>query len=570
MPEESGNTAEILGKLELNKGHIKSQITRLQTYLDNFGSSGNHEEIAARLDKTSFLLEHFNEIQTDIETLTGNISQDAEREEFESKFFKAIGKAKQMLADFFKAQNLPPFPHLNTTSIANINTPVEPQSPVRLPPIHLPEFHGAYNQWLTFYDIFNSLIHSNTQLNDVQKFFYLKSCLKGEAAQLLHSIEISNQNYGIAWGMLKDRFENKRLIVHTHIKHIFDGFTLKHESHSQLRNLLDNFNKNLRALNALGQPTNTWDTLLIYILGTKLDSSTKREWEDYLNKEGIDFPTVSQLTDFLAKRCNFLETLENKNKPDRVYHGRVLTHVITGKVSCAFCRKNHLNFQCEKIQSMPRNDLYSEIKKHKLCINCLRPFHDYNSCNSAGCKHCGRKHNSLLHLFYNTGSGVPSNINTAENNTVNTPGMSQDTQMSTQTLVLTKGDQNIINDNKKNQNIDNASLNQTSPITPVTMHCLSSENKQVMLATAIIKILSSDGNIVEARAILDSASQSNFITESLAKRLNLKTQNFHIPVAGINNSLSKISKKAQVTFLSQNEKYRNRDSFLIINKILIN
>lgn len=47
---------------------------------------------------------------------------------------------------------------------------------------------------------------------------------------------------------------------------------------------------------------------------------------------------------------------------------------------------------------MSREQLYTEVKKHKLCLNCLRPYHDHTSCKPTGCKHCKRKHHTLLHV----------------------------------------------------------------------------------------------------------------------------------------------------------------------------
>ncbi|KAK9709603.1 Protein of unknown function (DUF1759) [Popillia japonica] len=141
---------------------------------------------------------------------------------------------------------------------------------------------------------------------------------------------------------------------------------IKSESHIQLRKLPDSFNKNIRALKALGQPTESWDTLLIYTLSLKLDSVTKREYEESVSK--IDDPKISDLTDFIAKRCQLLETIESKHKQS-----------------------------CEKFLSMAITDRVNEIKRRKLCMNCLRPGHIQKDCISSNCKHCGRKHNSLIH-----------------------------------------------------------------------------------------------------------------------------------------------------------------------------
>jgi hypothetical protein len=45
----------------------------------------------------------------------------------------------------------------------------------------LAEFSGNYKGWSTFNDMFYALIHSNEALTKVQKFFYLKAALFGDA-----------------------------------------------------------------------------------------------------------------------------------------------------------------------------------------------------------------------------------------------------------------------------------------------------------------------------------------------------------------------------------------------------
>lgn len=86
-------------------------------------------------------------------------------------------------------------------------------SQVKLPRIELPTFNGKYEDWHSFFDMFNSLIHSNREISDTQKFHYLRSSLKGDAAEIVSSLEISGSNYADAWTRLKKRYDNKRLIV---------------------------------------------------------------------------------------------------------------------------------------------------------------------------------------------------------------------------------------------------------------------------------------------------------------------------------------------------------------------
>ena len=83
------------------------------------------------------------------------------------------------------------------------SAPVQPVSSafskVKLPEIRLPTFGGKTRDWVTFRDMFRSLIHRNDQLNEIDKFTNLRSSLVGEALQEIGTIEITAANYNIAW-----------------------------------------------------------------------------------------------------------------------------------------------------------------------------------------------------------------------------------------------------------------------------------------------------------------------------------------------------------------------------------
>lgn len=84
--------------------------------------------------------------------------------------------------------------------------------------------------WYAFFDIFNSLIHSNRELNDTQKFYYLRSSLREDAVEIVSSLEISGATYVDTWARLKERYDTKRLIVQNHIRAIFDLPIVKNEN----------------------------------------------------------------------------------------------------------------------------------------------------------------------------------------------------------------------------------------------------------------------------------------------------------------------------------------------------
>nr|CAH7760724.1 unnamed protein product [Callosobruchus chinensis] len=75
---------------------------------------------------------------------------------------------------------------------------------------------------------------------------------------------------------------------------------------------------------------------------------------------------------------------------------------------------------------MARSELHAEVKKHRLCLNCLRPFHSHDKCKTPGCKHCGRKHNTLLHIPKNDSVAEPNKVSVVDTpNAVSTENSGQ-------------------------------------------------------------------------------------------------------------------------------------------------
>jgi len=171
---------------------------------------------------------------------------------------------------------------------------------------------------------FEAIINSNANLTKVQKFYYLQSAVKGRAAQCFQSLSLSNENYDVAWQLLKTRFDNKRLIVHHHIQALLDLPVLLKESCVGLRKLIDDIQQHLCALAKLEQPVQTWDTLLIHLITPKLDAKTKREWE--FKREFTTLPTMAEFIEFLNKRCSILETLVPPNKLKNVSPADAKSH----------------------------------------------------------------------------------------------------------------------------------------------------------------------------------------------------------------------------------------------------
>lgn len=98
-------------------------------------------------------------------------------------------------------------------SIPHQTTPVGGS---RLPRITVSPFNSDPQQWESFRDLFLSLIHGNSTLRDVV-LQYRKTLVTGEAQSATQNIPITRDNYEIAWSTLQVRFDNKYLLVQSHM-----------------------------------------------------------------------------------------------------------------------------------------------------------------------------------------------------------------------------------------------------------------------------------------------------------------------------------------------------------------
>lgn len=89
----------------------------------------------------------------------------------------------------------------------------------------------------------------------------------------------------------------------------------------------------------------------------------------------------------------------------------------------------------------------------------------------------------------------------------------------------------------------------------------------MFLSTAITYIANNNDELIY-RCLLDTGSQSNFVTKAFVNRLNLRTTSMNILVAEIDKSITNISKKCTLRLESQHNSYKVLINCLVIEKIV--
>nr|CAI5839136.1 unnamed protein product [Callosobruchus analis] len=392
-------------------------------------------------------------------------------------------------------------------------------------------------------------------LSPIQKFYYLRSSLGKDPLQVIESLDVTSANYDNAWQLLTDRYENQNLMVHGHIKAIFDHPAVQKESHVELRNLFDSVSKHLRSLKSLGEEVEKWDGLIIYILSSKFDSVTRRDWEAY--KYENDLPQMSDMNRFLKSRCEMLEKLDvtkvvkkfenvnfsSKSSSSVRRHTSSFVAQTNNLPKCVLCKQDHAIYNCEQLLKQSISQRINEIKRLKLCLNCLRPSHTSWQCRAKRCQKCGESHNSLLHL---DGATTPE---------VNATRVASPAGEASRSIPVAA----------------NNNLTDISPadVTAVNANFVASRkipSHEILLSTALVKV-QYGGKHATVKVLLDSGSQSNFIKEDLCKELNLERNEINITAKGVGKGFVKINSYVNIIVASIYDDFSINLNCLVIPQI---
>ena len=269
-----------LAQLKRSRGAHRGVLTRRATAIRQAG--GALEDVQATLefliDRRKMLTELDSQIQQLIEE---DDELDADVDEAADVFLAAERAVKWCQARIKELQ--PPGPSAAATSSSD-------SLATKLPKLTRPSSSGEYTQWVSFWDELTTLVDSKRDMTNVEKLSYLKLALKGDAAQIVSSLLVTDTNYDIAKRKLEERYNNKRSIVKAHLAAIHALPAIKKESSVELRKLPESTNEHVQALEALGLPVDQWDAILVYWLLEKLDADdiAKRKLEErYNNKRSI-------------------------------------------------------------------------------------------------------------------------------------------------------------------------------------------------------------------------------------------------------------------------------------------
>lgn len=496
-------------------------------------------EYSTRQTRLNETFKIFTDLQVKIEELDNSDIILQEGEDVENRFYAVLSKLSEKISSLTLSQG----------SLRPVSNTVNHSPAVQLPKIDVPTFTGNPVDWISFFELFQTLIIDNSQLTDIQRFMYLKSYLRNEPLNLISTLQLTNDNFQIAIDTLQKRYANKTLLVNTHIKVLMELSSLSKSSSQNLREFLTRSKQNLDALSILLSKEEQYELFIIYLLEQKLDFNTRKEFESHRNLTHL--PTLDEFFNFIENKCVTLENLhpeflQSVSRPRTSHLSHVGREWKNGSdqnasivanhqgsqitLHCVYCNaNNHKVYKCERFIALPTPERFNVARNKNLCKNCLGTRHKVENCMSRRCYICSGLHHTLLHN--NTQNAQHSNAH--QNRSVGSSRQDFQRQNANRSHDLNthNSPRNQNRDVVRNTVSDAESSEEQPRNTGVS--AFSSQDSEVLLATAMVTIFSADQQPVQVKVLFDPGSQVSIVSERLIKKLNLIPFKKDFQISGI-------------------------------------
>lgn len=400
------------------------------------------------------------------------------------------------------------------------SAPINPLPPPKLPAIKIPEFSGGEEQWLAFWDIFNSLVHDRMDISNVIKFSTLRASLKDNAFKAIEGLPVTNANYSVAIQTLKEKYDNKdklkrrlmskltHLVPPSHTIEDLNTFKLEYE-------------KIILQMNTLNLDVEAMNPIFSSIICEKLSPETRKAIANKHNSMSLDLKQISSGLKYVCELMEFCYEGENSNKRkrDQGNYSKVIPSNVqsvqraqqsnskpsnsSSYHNCVFCSSNHASRDCKTFKTIDsRRD---RVKYLRLCFACLKGGHLFSECrNKPKCNICDGPHYPMIcKKTENPVNPAPPKLSVNSTN-VSKSNVNSGKSHNDSKGAVSKGDSPVVM--TASLGIDHSQTNKISVSTA--------------LPTANV-IVSGNGHRSFGRALFDSGAQRTFIATELVHKLSL-------------------------------------------------
>ena len=145
-----------------------------------------------------------------------------------------------------------------------------------LPTMTLPRFDGNIEKYTEFMDAYESVVHSHPEIDNVQKFWLLKTHLDEPASNTLEGFRTTNDDFEEALRLFKEAYGNKSLLRQLRVSKLLN--LDKHDGKGTIRPLYNQVRTHIRSLENLEIDAEDYSLFLVPIVLSKLSTELTKRW----------------------------------------------------------------------------------------------------------------------------------------------------------------------------------------------------------------------------------------------------------------------------------------------------
>ena len=376
----------------------------------------------------------------------------------------------------------------------------------RLKPSDPGKFFGDPLQYPSWRNAFRCLV-DHTDLEPLDKLQLLKDSLGGEAKQCVENYFImpSDDAYSAAIELIDKRYGSNFIIAQAFKEKIQNWNKIGAKDYNGLREFSDFLRQCEVAYRSNSSLKVLDDDLQNRVMVGKLPDWIVSKWARVVHKAKNEFryPTFSEFVSFLVNESDIVcdpivsfRSLTDKkgshnSKSVNLTVAGTSCNTVTESMNCLYCNKdNHSLDRCFKLKGKPYEDKKEFIISKGLCFGCLKGGHLAKECKKRlKCADCNKSHPTVMH------GEKPKDVQPENNTGIKRKDENDDLALNKDGKSEVKHTSFLTNDHQ---------IQRSSMIVLVYVSHHSNSNHEIL-----------------TYALLDSQSDTSFISEDLCNRLSL-------------------------------------------------
>ncbi|EYC21537.1 hypothetical protein Y032_0019g3883 [Ancylostoma ceylanicum] len=285
----------------------------------------------------------------------------------------------------------------------------ERQLRIRKPALEIPSFSGNFREFNTFWTVFESLIHNDEELSNIDKFLFLKQALKGRAAVAISCIPVVGERYHAAVNIQKKQFDRSANMADIIINEI-ERLQRASENPRSCRETFEAINARIIHLEQTGMTMNAdriWRRLIlskfpkvICTMVIQKESQSDHSFDVTEIMSTIDAIISLRETTALTTETLFVKDNNRTNLPRPTVNKSKWDEGMNmprRKKGMCLCGQPHSPHSCPKFTTPQARRV--EVRKQRACWRCFARSHQSKDCTAMGlCPRCNEGHHSSLCL----------------------------------------------------------------------------------------------------------------------------------------------------------------------------